>query len=149
MPPWHNLVLRGIANPVSFTGFPGSNPGGGAYDIVQIRAVALLCRPNLNIVAKQGFARPFVRFGELQDQADFIVQTFRSLRRTSRIPGGGALFFLCNSYHPQFKTAVVESRKGSCKEAKLYILAVYNHIPMVYEIHGKRIKGIELFDAQA
>ena len=29
MPTWHNLVLRGIANPVSRKGFPGSNPGVG------------------------------------------------------------------------------------------------------------------------
>ena len=31
MPPWHSLVLRGIANPVSRKGYPGSNPGGGVY----------------------------------------------------------------------------------------------------------------------
>ena len=29
MPPWHSLVLRRVANPVSLTRFPGSNPGGG------------------------------------------------------------------------------------------------------------------------
>ena len=29
LPAWHNLVLRGIANPVSRKGFPGSNPGAG------------------------------------------------------------------------------------------------------------------------
>ena len=29
LPRWDKLVLRGIANPVSLTGFPGSNPGRG------------------------------------------------------------------------------------------------------------------------